>query len=241
MLKAILFDLDGTLLQLDEEKFIKFYFGNLGKKFSALGFDSETLLAAVWRGTKAMRDNSGEATNETVFWPVFYQTIEGDHELIEKTFLDFYQNEFDFVRHSVIDSLIPAEIVRILKEKNYRLILATNPLFPSIATFKRISWAGLDPKDFEFISTYENSYFSKPNINYFRTILNHHQLLPEECMMIGNDAHEDMIAGKLGLDTYLLTNCLNNEFHIDINQYKNGKLEDLLAFIKSLPDAGELK
>ena len=46
MLKAVLFDLDGTLLPMDEEKFTKGYFGMLCQKLAPFGYDSEELVNA---------------------------------------------------------------------------------------------------------------------------------------------------------------------------------------------------
>ena len=73
MLKAIFFDLDGTLLPLDEDEFIKAYFGLLCKKFVPLGYDKDELIAGIWQGTKLMMTNDGKKTNEQVFWDYFYK------------------------------------------------------------------------------------------------------------------------------------------------------------------------
>ena len=78
-------------------------------------------------------------------------------------------------------------------------MLATNPLFPPTATQSRIRWAGLTPEDFEFITTYDNSSFCKPNPDYYREILGKLNLNAGECLMVGNDVGEDMIARTLGM------------------------------------------
>jgi len=233
MVKTIFFDLDGTLLGLDEDKFIKLYFGTLGKKFALLGFEPNQFLNAVWYGTKKMRDNNGDNTNENVFWPAFYEMVEGDKKLIEEEFLSFYQNDFDIVQNSTYLSVYPRLILDLLKKHHIRVFLATNPLFPEIATHKRVKWAGLEPTMFEWITTYENSNFSKPNLGYFKMITDKYQLVPSECMMVGNDAKEDMAASLLGMDTFLVTNHLNNEEQIDISQFKNGTLEEFYTYLLS--------
>ena len=63
MLKAVLFDLDGTLLPMDQEVFVKYYFGGLCKKLVPLGFDANELVKNIWAGTKAMITNNGSQTN----------------------------------------------------------------------------------------------------------------------------------------------------------------------------------
>ena len=56
----------------------------------------------------------------------------------------------------------------------------------------------------------------------------------KECLMVGNDVGEDMIAETLGCRVFLLTNDLINTKNVDISVYPNGNYEDLLAFIKNL-------
>lgn len=67
MLKAVLFDLDGTLIPMNEKQFTEYYFGLLLKRFVPLGYDKDDLVKTVWNGTGAMLKNDGKETNETVF------------------------------------------------------------------------------------------------------------------------------------------------------------------------------
>lgn len=120
------------------------------------------------------------------------------------------------------------------KKKGYRVVLATNPLFPAIATQTRIGWAGLTPEDFELYTTYENSGFCKPNPEYYKEILGKLQLSPEECVMIGNDVSEDMIAKDLGMKVFLITDCLLNKENKDISVFPNGSFAEAIAYIEQL-------
>ena len=108
------------------------------------------------------------------------------------------------------------------------MILATNPIFPQVATYSRIRWAGLDPDDFTFITTYENSSYCKPNVEYYREIVEKMNLDPHQCLMIGNDVEEDMVSANLGMDSYLVTNCLINSKNKDLSNYQKGSMNDLL-------------
>ena len=116
----------------------------------------------------------------------------------------------------------------------YQVILATNPLFPAIATQSRIRWAGLEPEDFERITTYENARFCKPNPDYYREILGKLNLNPSDCLMVGNDVDEDMIAETLGMKVFLLTDCLINRNQADISRYPSGGFPELLQYVRSL-------
>ena len=126
------------------------------------------------------------------------------------------------------------ETIDKVKNMGYRVVLATNPIFPKTATEKRLKWIGLSPKDFELCTTYENTSYCKPNIKYYEHILKEIGLKAEECLMVGNNAIEDMIASTLGMKVFLLTDCLINREDKDISNYPSGSYDDLIKYIKSL-------
>ena len=182
-LKVILFDLDGTLLPMDQYVFVKAYFGLLAKNLSNKGFEPQKLIESVWHGTGAMIKNDGKTTNENVFWAQMAK-IYGDN-VVKKIpdFEQFYINDFPMVQKSCGFNKQSNDVIKFLKSKGYRLVLATNPIFPEIATRQRIKWAGLDIEDFELVTTYENSRFSKPNLNYYTDILAKINVDAKECMV----------------------------------------------------------
>ena len=234
MTKAILFDLDGTLLPMDQEVFVRDYLGRMAAFLAPHGYDPQSLIKAVWAGTGAMVKNDGKALNEDVFWYVFNSILGRDAKQDLALFEEFYRTEFQKAKDSCGFNPAAVEAIRQIKDMGYRLILATNPLFPAIATYSRIRWAGLNPEDFELITTYENSRFCKPNPDYYREILGKIALDGSQCLMVGNDVGEDMIAGTLGMKTFLLTDCLINKTAEDISQYPNGSFPELLHYIRSL-------
>ncbi len=235
MLKAILFDLDGTLLPMDQSVFMKDYFGRLIRRLAPLGYTPETFLASMKAGIAAMMTNDGSRTNEEAYWDA-YTAISGKEILNHMpVFEAFYEEEFDEVAASCGYNPKAAELVRGLKEKSVRVILATNPLFPRIATRKRIRWAGLTPEDFEFYTTYEDIGYCKPNPDYYREVLARAGLDASDCLMVGNDVAEDMMAGAAaGLRGFLLTDCLINTPKVDVNDYPHGSFQELDAYIREL-------
>lgn len=233
-IKVVLFDLDGTLLPMDQEVFMKAYFGRLAKKLAPHGYDSDLLMKGIFGGTKAMVVNDGSKTNEEVFWDVFKQLFDRDVEKDIPIFEDFYRNEFQEVKEDCGYDPMAAETIRTLKKKGYRVALATNPLFPSMATESRIRWTGLEPDEFEYFTAYENSSHSKPNIDYYWDVLEHIGAKPEECLMVGNDVAEDMITETIGMKVFLLTRDLINREGRDISVYPQGDFADLLAYIDTL-------
>lgn len=235
-MNTFIFDLDGTLLPMEQDKFIETYFQSLAMKLVPYGQEPQRLIKAVWAGTKAMIENDGRMTNEQKFWEVFAGILGEEIRELEPVFEEFYKTEFHHARKATRTNPIAAECIRVLKEKGYKLILATNPLFPRIATHTRILWADLNPEDFEHITTYENSSYSKPNMEYYKSILNHIGKKPEECIMVGNDIREDMCVAALGMETFLLKDCLINSMGEDTSEHRQGDFEDLLELIKGLQD-----
>ena len=234
MITTIFFDLDGTLLPMDQDRFIESYLGQMAKKMAPHGYDPKLLAKAVWAGTGAMVKNTGTTTNDLVFWDTFDRFFDRDTRADEPLFEEFYRKEFQLVRHDCGFDPAAAQAIAAIKNMGYRVVLATNPLFPAIATYSRARWAGLEPEDFEWITTYENSSRCKPNPDYYQEILDKLNLKAEECVMVGNDIDEDMIARKLGFSVFLLTDCLINKSNKDISQYPHGSFPELLDFIRSL-------
>ena len=233
-MKAVLFDLDGTLLPMDQEVFVKDYLGRMAAFLAPHGYDPEKLIKAVWKGTGAMVKNDGKARNEDVFWAVFDRVMERDGRADNALFDEFYQREFQKARNSCGFQPAAAPAVREIRSLGYRVILATNPLFPAVATQSRIRWAGLEPEDFEHITTYENARFCKPNPDYYREILGKLNLNPGDCLMVGNDVDEDMVVETLGMKAFLLTDCLINRNQADISRYPSGGFSELLQYVRIL-------
>ena len=65
---TVLFDLDGTLLPMDQDVFVKDYFSRIAAKVAPAGYDPKQLIDTIWRGTAAMVKNDGSKTNEEAFW-----------------------------------------------------------------------------------------------------------------------------------------------------------------------------
>ena len=228
---TILFDLDGTLLPMDQDQFTYTYFKDLAVKLAPFGFDPKALAGNIWAGVAAMVKNDGTVTNEEAFWTEFSHIYGENVREYIPVFEEFYANEFQRAKKVCGFSPESKEIVEKLKKAGYQVVLATNPIFPAIATQSRIRWAGLEPEDFLLYTTYENSSFSKPNPKYYREIVEKLGLDPETCLMVGNDVTEDGAAKALGMDVFFLTNCLINKEGEDISNQPHGSFADLEKFI----------
>ena len=227
---TVLFDLDGTLLPMDQDEFTRGYFGLLTKKLAPKGYDPKKTVDAIWAGTAAMVKNDGSRTNEAVFWRKFAQLL-GEGTLADRPLIDeFYSREFQAAVAFCGHNPKAAGTVRAMKRAGCRVVLATNPIFPAAGTDTRIRWVGLEPDDFELRTTYENSHWCKPDPNYYREILDTLGLSAGECLMVGNDATEDLAALEVGMRVFLLTDCLINREGKDLSPYPRGGFDELMDF-----------
>ncbi|NDL68777.1 HAD family hydrolase [Anaerotalea alkaliphila] len=235
---TVFFDLDGTLLPLDQQEFIETYFRYMGAMVSARNIEPKRLIRSIWVGTEAMLENDGSMTNEARFWEAFGQDYGaiGEVDIIQEILGEFYEREFDKARITAKPNPLADACVQALKKKGYALVLATNPLFPRTATHLRMAWAGLELEDFALVTTYENSSYCKPHPGYYREALQRVGRKPQECLMVGNDVQEDMCVAELGMDTYLLEDHMINQGEQDISGIKRGGFGELLEFINSLPE-----
>lgn len=233
-IKAVLFDLDGTLLPMDQSVFTKAYFDGLAKRLAQRGYDSKKLIDSIWLGSAAMVGNDGKKTNEEVFWDKFSEIYGKDVRKDEPYFEAYYKEDFDGVKSVCGFNPNAAKAVEEIKSLGLRTALATNPLFPYIATAKRISWAGFNALDFELVTTYDNSCFCKPNPEYYKDILKKMCIEPREALMVGNDVSEDMVAETLGIKVFLLTDNLINREGKDILKYPSGSFNDLMKYVKTI-------
>lgn len=207
MEKIILFDLDSTLLQMNQDLFLKKYFFLVGEKAKELGYNKEDFMKVFIKSAYSIIDNDGSQTNEELFWSNIKKEYP-EISYLKEQFMKFYMEEFNSISEIVYKSSLPNDIIHLFKEKGYRIILATNPLFPVIATYQRMKWAGLNPKDFDYITTYEECRYCKPNRKYYLEIFEKMNISMEESIMVGNDTTDDFLDLPEGIKKILITDYL---------------------------------
>ncbi|MCX6098027.1 MAG: hypothetical protein NTZ77_06090 [Caldiserica bacterium] len=178
MMKTFLFDLDGTLLAMDEREFMHTYFGELSRALHGLvpaeGFAGNMLAAT----TRMQADTSPDISN-----------------------MEKFRREFEAVYPDVDQQAVWDRIM----EFYATILLTTNPVFPQLATYKRLAWAGFSPGIFEYVSTMENSSYCKPHVEYWQHVTTVRNVDPAQAVAVGNDCTEDMSARLAGIETYLVT------------------------------------
>ncbi|MFQ9515580.1 MAG: HAD family hydrolase [Eubacterium sp.] len=243
-MNTVLFDLDGTMLPMDMKEFTDTYILLLSNRLISAGYDADQVIAGIWAGQKAMIANDGMITNEECFWKAFETFLtKGEEKLdtkykrkLEKEITKFYREDFGVARYITHPSDVVAECIDLLKNKGYQVVVATNPIFPEVATLERMAWAGIHSDDFSLITTYENSCYSKPNLNYYKFLLKTLDKDPEDCLMVGNDVHEDMCARELGIDVFLIEGYVINEFKEDTFDLKKGNWNVFKEYVSNLPN-----
>ena len=225
---AVFFDLDGTLLGLTDDDFMRIYTGLISKRFEKY-LSKEKFIEALLGGTNAMfkHDDSNNFVLES-FFNYFTDKTGISREETYNNFQKFYMNEFGELEKACEKIEIGPKIIKILKKMNIKIVLATNPVFPEIATRRRCEWAGLSFDDFIHVTHAENSNYCKPNPNYFIKMCELVNVNPKRVLMVGNDFLFDMSASSIGIKTWMIDNYQSNlEFKEKYSVDYKGSLVEL--------------
>jgi FMN phosphatase YigB (HAD superfamily) len=231
--KALLFDLDGTLLPMDLDVFTKAYFHGVTRKFAHLRPDK--LIGDILHGTASMvKSCDRNSTNREVFWADFAARVGSSAGVLEPMFDEFYDREFASLRQVTLANPLARPLMENLFRKGFRVVIATNPIFPERAIRERLRWLEIDGLPYDLVTTYETMHFCKPNPDYYTEVLELLEIAPGDCLMIGNDVEDDLIAGNLGIRTFLVEDCLLNPKNLPIETDYRGSFADLAAYLGDL-------
>lgn len=201
MLKAILLDLDNTLILFDEARFYQGYFRKIETLFQDI-MPPDKFVQQLIMATRAMVQNNGEMTNAEYFMTAFAQDYKDRRKELWNRFLYFYETEYDHLEaHFTLPDHLYETMDNIV-QTGLKMVLASNPIFPFSVQMKRLAWAKLDHLPFDLVTHIENMSFCKPRIEYYLEISQKINETPENCMMVGNDPVNDLIAAHTGMKTY---------------------------------------
>jgi len=233
LVKHLLFDLDGTLLPIDLDFFMKHYINALSTHFPEIPGDKfgEYLIASTMMMVKSLDPH---LTNEEVFWSDFTSRITASRADLEPTIKYFYDQEFPKLKKHLTPTETPRQVLDYALQTGLSVTLATNPIFPRQAIVERLAWINCDEIPFKLITAFEDMHFCKPNRQYYEEIIARLKINAEECMMIGNDMEEDLVAAELGMKTCLLTDHLISRGKIGIKPDFQCSLKELPAVIKEI-------
>jgi len=236
MFEAILFDLDGTLLDIDMDFFLTKYFREMGKMALASGrCNPEQLVAQVLSSTEVMiKDINPATSNEETFMQHFFSCLETDEVKMRAFFDEFYRIGFPRLqKYCRPFAGVPKMMAEIFK-CDFKVVIATNSVFPSTAIQTRLEWAGVRDFPYELLTCYENMHYCKPTLQYYEEIAAYIGVEPSACLMVGNDTGEDMVAGKIGMKTFLVEDCLIDRGDNTYRPNWRGNLHDFFKFVDDL-------
>jgi len=231
---TLLLDLDDTLIESNMQNFIPAYFQALSgylKDFIEPG----KMVQALLGGTKKMMEKiDPERFLCDVFDENFYPMIGVDRSFLRPRIDQFYDEIFPDLKD--LTKQLPAAIdfVNWAISDDIRVVIATNPLFPSKAIHHRLRWAGVAPEEYPYayVTNYENSHFTKENIAYFPEIMGHLGWPDDPVVMIGNDLKMDIEpAMAAGFPVFWVHNSVvGSQEREEIPQ---GNIDDVRAWLES--------
>jgi FMN phosphatase YigB (HAD superfamily) len=204
LLRAVLFDLDNTLIRFDERELFQAYIPRIATAFSDL-MPAETLIERLLLSTQLLLENDGQMSNADHFMSSFARGYEERRDEMWQRFIRFYETEFEQFRTLVSVPPGVREVFVKLKKMGVKTVIASNPIWPQIVQMMRLSWAGLGDWDFELVTGIENTSFIKPRIEYYLEICEKIGERPDACLMVGNDPVNDLVVARIGMKTFLVT------------------------------------
>lgn len=226
MIKAILLDLDDTLLETNMDNFLPKYFAALGEKMRRYAHPGELTNLIMESTCEMMQNKDAALSNKAVFDSNFFDRLGFSKPDVQPHIDEFYETDFPKLRKYTKPVPGAVKLVEILVKKFNDVVIATNPLFPRRAIEHRINWAGLSEFSFSLVTAYENSHFCKPDPLYYTEILEKINCPAHEAIMIGDDMNNDIKPAKsLGMHTYHIRNDSRDEM--------TGTLADCLRWIEA--------
>ena len=215
MIRAVLIDLDDTLLDNKMEVFLPAYFHKLGE-YLADRVDPELMLAELLAGTQHMLVNLDPTrTLERAFSDHFYPAIGFEEDPMRQHIERFYREVFPTLESLTSKRPEARPFLDKLGQRDLDLVIATNPLFPRLAVDERLRWAGTPSQEISFsiVTSYEQCHFAKPHIEYYAEILGRLGLAPQDAVMIGNDPPADLAPARLlGMPTFHLSSDPDEDY-----------------------------
>ena len=202
-MRAILFDLDGTLLDVDTSEFMRRYFRAI-RAIETPEWQGD-LLDAVALGTDAMLGRHPGRTNADVFWERFEAITGRPQHAWTPIFEEFYRTDFPQLQAGAGPTPGALRAFHAARQKGLTVAIATNPMFPRVAVDQRLQWAGLgDLPDDIVVTSYETSTACKPWPEYFSEVATTIGIAPSDCLMVGDDPSMDLGSRSVGMRAWML-------------------------------------
>jgi HAD superfamily hydrolase (TIGR01549 family) len=202
-LRAVLFDLDGTLLDNDMDVFLTHFLRRFAPHV-AHRVPPDTFVKAWMHALHfVLRNTDFTLTNQQVFDLNFYPQVGALRDELLPAIEAFYATSHRSLRSLAHARPGARETVLAMQDAGVTTVVATNPIFPLVAVEQRLEWAGVADLPFALVTHSENMHATKPSLIYYEEILNQIDCEPEDCLMIGDDFVNDIQpANRLRMKTY---------------------------------------
>ncbi len=236
-LKAVLFDLDDTLLGNPMDAFLPRYIPSVSRHAAKLIPDREVdFTAALIKATRVMMNNTDPAfTNAEIFW----QRVEHETGIdwLSLGALDhmegYYTAEYETIQEVTYVKTVAVEMINWVQDQGWQVVIATNPLYPRVAIESRLRWADLSVEayDFALVTHAENMHATKPQVAYYEEILGRIGCEPHEAVMVGDSWGNDIVpTAALGMPNFWIENGQGAVPDVELTQ----GVGDLGAFFEML-------
>lgn len=207
MIKAVLFDLDNTLIDINLAAFMARYMAGQARILSrvlrvALPFASSAIMAAYLAICSSRR--SDQLLNEDLFHRMVERQLRLPFEPEPLAEVAQYYDSCYIERFK--GGLVQAgprpgshEVIEAARGLDLTVALATNPVVSLAVDKVRMTWGELDPDGFADVSHIGNSRRTKPSAPYFEEFATRLGYAPSECLMVGNDAGRDFPRPNIGM------------------------------------------
>ncbi|MDY0189252.1 MAG: HAD family hydrolase [Desulfuromonas sp.] len=234
---SVLFDLDGTLLDVDMHRFVPMYLNCLAQSI-AVDIDSERFVRVMIECTmERLRSDDGSQTNEEFFLAVAQRDLQISAEQFLQGLQTFYREHMDKLQPLITSSPMARQLICMCKRLGLEVIIATNPVFPRPLVDARLKWGGIGDCDYLLVTSSENSRYCKPNPNYFSAILTEIGREAHTCLMVGNDTEQDLSAAEVGITTFLVDTWMIDRGSPFVPDHRGSHI-DLYNFIDQLTAGG---
>lgn len=232
--KGVLFDLDGTLLQVEMMDFVPAYIEKLALHFADVARYQS--FAKVMRGATIalIRGGDGSRTNEEIFHAAMQRQLGIERRLFRQRLQRFYADGLAELSPLIRPLPLARDILRRCFDRGLKVAIATNPVFPRPLVDARLKWGGIADFSYDLVTSVENSRYCKPHPEYFRQVLEHLSLAPEEVVMVGNDTEHDLGSRAAGIPSFLVDTWLVDRLNGDFQTDFRGNHLDLLRFVGGL-------
>jgi len=225
LIQAILFDLEGTLINVDTTDFMRNYLGILAPRFANLLSPDKFSKQLLRSMETSQSDIKPGQTNMQTFYDDFSKATGQSFQTLRPIFEEFYESDFPALRCLVQAIPQGVKVVEYAIQQGFLTAVASNPVLTLSAMREHVRWAGLTPEHFKVIPALDNFHHFKPQLGFFRELAESLGVEPACCLLVSGQI-QDIICRELGMKMFFV-GTPESEDQTDYS----GNLDDLFRLI----------